>query len=254
MSDPSKLRVLIADDEALSRQRLKQFLAAEPGTEIVAECSTGREALDAVHRAGPNLLFLDVKMPDLDGLDVVAGLDRKSSPAVIFVTAHDQFAVRAFEVQAVDYLLKPFDRARFQSALQRARVWLQSRPAARKSLVNLGGLASPLKSGDRVAIKSNGRISLIQTDEIDWICAADNYSELHVGKASHLLRTTLSSLMAQLPPDRFLRISRSHLVNLERIQEMRPKSHGDYVLILRDGTRLTGSRNYRQHLVGLFSL
>lgn len=249
-----KLRVLIAEDESLSRNRLRQFLEAEPSTEIVAECTTGQEALRDIRKTLPDVVFLDVKMPDLDGFGVIQGLSNAPLPVIIFVTAYDRFALQAFDVHAADYLLKPFDRERFQTALRRARDRLQRQSDAlnhRPHLEVLAAFETRLKRVDRLTIRSQGRISIVNTEEIDWIGSADNYVELHVGKTTHLLRMTITTLASQLPQNRFVRISRSHLVNLDRIKELRSKTHGDYVILLRDGTRLTASRTYRRNLSGV---
>jgi two-component system LytT family response regulator len=249
-----KLRVLIADDELLSRERLRQLLQSEPGIEIVAECASGKEALAAIRKELPDLVFLDVRMPDLDGLGVIKALSGTPSPAIIFVTGYDQFALQAFEVRAVDYLLKPFTRDRFQTALGRARKRLQ-RDSGTQNVSLLSDLLASLKARhsplERITIKSGDRIKLVMVAEIDWICAADNYVELHVGKTSHLLRITITALADQLPQKQFLRIRRSVLVNLERIKEIRSKSHGDSLVILHDGTPLAVSRTYRHNLARL---
>jgi two-component system, LytTR family, response regulator len=199
-------------------------------------------------------VFLDVRLPELDGFGVIEGLSGAHLPVIIFITAHDRFALRAFEVHAADYLLKPFDRERFQTALQRARQRLQGNPIARnhQSISEvLAAFETRAKPLERLTIKSQGRISFVATAEIDWICAADNYVELHVGKATHLLRTSINALADQLPKNQFVRISRSKLVNSDRIKEMRSKPHGDYLLLLHDGTHLSGSRTYRQNLAPL---
>ena len=250
-----KLRVLIADDERLSLQRLRQFLQSEATIEIVGECVTGTQAVDLIREKSPDLVFLDIKMPELDGFEVIAVLNGARLPWIIFVTAYDQFAVRAFEANAVDYLLKPFNRERFQSALQRARQRLQrglldhGDPSLLKLLADARPRSPPL---ERLTIKSGGRISVVKTSEIDWISAADNYVELHTGHRTHLLRMAIGALGNQLPPGCFVRISRSCLANVERIREMRPKQHGDYLLVLHNGTVLSGTRTYRQNLAGLF--
>ena len=249
-----KLRVLIADDEPLGRQRLRHLLRNEPGSEVVAECGTGLETADAIRQKTPDLVFLDVMMPEVDGFGVLKALHGTRLPAIIFVTAYEQFAVRAFEANAVDYLLKPFARERFQSALHRARERLRhghsnlSDQSILKLLMDVGKRVKPL---ERLTIKSDGRITLLKTAEIDWICAADNYVELHVASTTHLLRMTMTELASQLSPNRFVRISRSHLVNFNQIKEMRSASHGDYVIVLQNGTKLLGTRNYRQNLAGL---
>jgi two-component system, LytTR family, response regulator len=195
-----------------------------------------------------------VMMPELDGFGVLETLKGTRLPAIIFVTAYDQFAVRAFEANAVDYLLKPFARERFQSALHRARERLRhghSNPGDQAILNLLKDVGKRVKPMERLTIKSDGRITFLKTAEIDWICAADNYVELHVAGSTHLLRMTMTALASQLPPNRFARISRSCLVNLDRIKEMHSASHGDYVILLHNGAKLLGTRNYRQNLAGL---
>lgn len=244
-----KLRVLIADDEPLGRERLRQLLRAEPGIEIVAECCNGTETVHAIRRQRPDVVFLDVKMPELDGFAVLESLRVATPPAIIFVTAHEKFALRAFAAQAVDYLLKPFDQERLQTALRRARQHLgHGRPHEPVHPPLKTSARTPAPGLERLAIRSRGRISIVETGAIDWIAAADNYIEVHVGRDCHLLRMSIGTLADQLPPDQFVRISRSSLVNAERIREIRPKSHGDYLITLPDGTRLTGTRNYRHNL------
>jgi two-component system LytT family response regulator len=242
------LRVLIADDEPLARERLRQLLLAEPGIEIVGECATGTETVEAIRNGSPHLVLLDVQMPGMDGFEVIRALDMDRLPIIIFVTAHDQFALRAFENHAADYLLKPFDRERFQKALGRARELTQrggEYRAAKEILGAVAALKAHRKGVDRFAIRSEGRILFVKPDEIEWIQSADNYSELHVGKTVHLLRQTLTTFEKQLATANFVRISRSLIVNVNCISEIRPKSHGDYLVILQDGTELSASRNYR---------
>jgi two-component system, LytTR family, response regulator len=249
-----KLRVVIADDEALGRQRLRHLLRNEPKIEVVAECENGAEALTAIREKSPDLVFLDIKMPELDGFGVLEALNGTRLPAVIFVTAYDEFAAKAFEMHAVDYLVKPFDRKRFQTALSRARHRLRADAVAQGAsslsdlLGSLGSRPAPL---EHLTVKSGDRIKLLKVGEIDWICSADNYAELHTGHATHLVRITISALAEQLPRNRFARISRSHIVNVDHIKEILPKSHGDYLVLLRSGARLHGTRNYRRNLAGL---
>ena len=250
------IRTLIVDDEPLARERLRKLLAAHSDIEIVGECSNGLEAIETVQESSPDLMFLDVQMPELDGFGVVEKLKTQRMPAIIFVTAHDKFALQAFDVHALDYLLKPFDSERFQKALDRARQRLRNQQGSelnRQIADLLADLRSGAKAPDRLAIKTSGRVIFLKTDEIDWVEAADNYVSLHVGNESHLHRETMSALEAKLPADRFMRISRSTIVNMERIKELQPLFHGEYSVILRNGTRLTLSRSYRdkmQHLLG----
>jgi two-component system LytT family response regulator len=238
------------------------LLKGESNIEVVGECSNGQEAVAAVRELQPDLLFLDVQMPVLDGFGVLEALGPRQLPAIIFVTAYDSYAIRAFEVNALDYLLKPFDRNRFRKALQRARSQifkesqapegeqiaslLEDAQAERRSSTARGAL-------ERLVIKSSGRVFFLRTEEIDWIEAAGNYLRLHVGNDMHLLRDTMNNLEARLHPDKFLRIHRSTMVNLERVKELQPWFHGDYKVILLDGTELTLSRSYRpklKHLLG----
>jgi two-component system LytT family response regulator len=246
-----KIRTLIADDEPLARERLRTWLQAEPDIELAAECGDGRQAVEAIRREKPDLLFLDVQMPELDGFGVLEELGEAAPPAIIFVTAYDQFAVKAFEVHAVDYLLKPFDRDRFRAALHRAIEQLQ-RPGAASVQEQLAALRADLRPPEkppaRLAVKTEGRLLLIRPAEIDWIEAADNYVILHVGTQSHLLRETMTSILGRLDPAKFLRISRSTIVNVDQIKELQPLFHGDHVVLLRNGAKLTLSRNYRDKL------
>jgi two-component system LytT family response regulator len=246
-----KTRTLIVDDELLARERMRQLLLPEPAIEIIGECSNGREAVGAIQDQRPDLIFLDVQMPELDGFGVLQAIGAGLRPVIVFVTAHDKFALRAFEFHAVDYLLKPFDRTRFQAALHRALDQVKHRQggALDQRLSNLlAELKSPPKSLERLAVKSSGRVVLVRVDDIDWIEAADNYVELHVGKQSHLLREKLSVLETQLAPEKFVRISRSTIVNVDRLKELQSLFRGAYTVILQDGTRLTLSRNYRDKL------
>jgi two-component system LytT family response regulator len=247
-----KIRTLIVDDEPLARERLSELLRHEDEIEIVGECADGRAALAAIKAEAPDLLFLDVQMPEVDGFGVVAGLSGTKAPAIIFVTAYDKFALRAFEVHALDYLLKPFDRERFQKALRRAIEQIkrhQPNDDLNRRLATLIAEIKPeSKAVERLAIKTDGRVLLIKVEEIDWIEAADNYVNLHVGTESHLHRETLSALEGRLPSGQFLRISRSTIVNVERVKELQPMFHGDYVVILHNNTRLNLSRSYREKL------
>ncbi|MGH9832026.1 MAG: LytR/AlgR family response regulator transcription factor [Blastocatellia bacterium] len=246
-----KIRALIVDDEPLARERILDLLAGDVEVEIAGECGDGLSAVAAIEHHKPDLLFLDVQMPELDGFGVLEAIDEAKAPVIIFVTAYDQYALRAFEVHALDYLLKPFDRERFDKALQRAKhqIARERAGAVNQELVALlTDLKARPKPLERLVIKSAGRVFFLRAEEIDWIEAAANYVKLHVGKESHLLRETINGLAAKLDPDKFLRIHRSTIINLERVKELQPWFHGDYVVILQDGTQLTSSRNYREQL------
>ncbi len=249
------IRVLIVDDEPLARQRLRALLRGRDEIEIVGECADGDSAVAAVRDVAPDLLFLDVQMPGLDGFGVLERVGADQAPAVIFVTAYDQYAIRAFEVHALDYLLKPFDRDRFEKALQRALAHLQ--PGANgDTSPKLHSLLEEVHAGrkpaERLVIKSGGRVFFLRVDEIDWIEAAGNYLRVHVGKERHLLRETMNHIENRLDAAKFLRIHRSTIVNVDRIKELQPWFHGDYVVVLRDGTQLALSRGYRQKMHELF--
>jgi two-component system LytT family response regulator len=240
------LRSLIVDDEPLARRRLKTLLRAEPHVEVVGEAEDGAAAVDAIRRLRPDLVFLDVQMPGLDGFGVLdqVGLDRV--PAVIFVTAYDHYALQAFDAHAVDYLLKPFDRARLREAIARA-VKLSDSDELLQRVYTLLAMAAkrPLR---RVLVRSAGRIHFVSTSEIDWIEAAGHYVTLHAGRQAHLLRETMAALAARLDADRFVRVGRGTIVNLDAVRELQPASHGDLDVVLRNGTRLRASRRYARGL------
>ena len=250
------IRTLIVDDEALARERLRALLAGEPDLEIIGECADGAEAVEAIERDPPDLLFLDVQMPELDGFGVLEALRPARLPAVIFTTAFGQHALKAFEVHALDYLLKPFDRERLQAALGRVREQLRHAQAGalnEKLHALLAEMRPQPQKVDRLVVKTAGRVMLVRTADVDWIESADNYVSLHVGAETHLVRETMAALEARLDSQHFMRISRSTIVNLERIKELQPMFHGDYAVILRNGVRLSLSRSYRdklQHLLG----
>jgi len=248
-----KTRVLVVDDEPLARERVRKLLEGEAEVECIGECPDGASAVQTIRRESPDIVFLDVQMPELDGFGVLAQLGGDKMPAVVFVTAHDQFALKAFEVHAVDYLLKPFDKERFKSALRRAMDQVHRHQAGELSqrltalLADVRPEQKP-KHLDRIAVKSSGRVVFVKTDDIDWVEAADNYVSLHVGAENHLHRETMASLEAQLSPEKFMRISRSTIVNVDRIKELQPLFHGEYAVILRNGAKLTLSRSYREKL------
>lgn len=247
----SRIRTLIVDDEPLARERLRKLLEKEADFEVAGECGDGREALAAVEAGRPDLIFLDVQMPELDGFGFLSQLPAQNRPVVIFVTAYDKFALKAFDVHALDYLVKPFDAERFQRALRRARDLIQNREHGdlnRRVSELLADIQAGAKAQGRLAVKSGGRVLLLKTEDIDWIEAADNYVNLHVGNESHLHRETMSAIETKLPPSKFLRVSRSAIVNIDRIKELQPLFHGDYTIILRNGARLTLSRSHRRKL------
>ncbi len=242
-----KLRVLIADDERMVRTDLRKFLQAEPEVEVVGECATGTETLKGIQEQSPDLVLMDIAIPNLDGLEVLGTLRTHRLPAVIFVTAHDQLLFEPGKEHPTDYLLKPFNRERVQRALCRAREITANSVLNRKELDSSSSKANG-KVVERIAIRSGGRIIFIRTAEVEWIQSADNYSELHAGKAHHLSRQTLASLERSLPPEKFARISRSYIVNLEFLKEIRPRTHGDFTVVMRDGKELPASRNYRDRI------
>ena len=244
------LRVVVADDEPIGRQRLVRLLQAEPDTEVVAACADGEEAVEAIREHAPDVVLLDIQMPHLDGFEVVAALGENHPPAVIFVTAHDQYALRAFEVHAFDYLLKPVDQDRLHHAIGRALTSSNRMPqgsTTRRILTLLEELNARDRGRgrDRLVVRTPERAFFLRAENIDWIEAAGKFVHLHVGRAVHALRESMAELEQELDPARFLRISRSVIVNIDRIQEIQPWFQGDYVLILTDGTRLTSGRSYR---------
>ena len=247
----AELRVLLVDDEPLVRQGIRDFLEDEPDLVIVGECGNGVEALETIARGRVDLVFLDIQMPELDGVGVAAALTAQDAPAVVFVTAYSEHALRAFEVNAVDYVLKPFDRERFRTALGRAR----ARLAAGERVELAGRLAAVLAElersrgyAQRILVRSDGRIRLVSVAEVDWIEAADNYVRVHAGAERHLVRETMAAMEARLDPSRFARIHRSTIVNLARIRELQPTFNGEYAVLLHTGATLTLSRGYREAL------
>lgn len=246
-----KIRALIVDDEPPARELIATLLRGEPDVEVVGECANGRRAVTAIRDLSPDLVFLDVRMPGLDGFGVLAELPPERWPLIVFVTAYDQHAVRAFEVHALDYLLKPFEYDRLREAVRRARLKLDQRGGAveqTRLLALLEELQNKAQSWNRMVVRENGRVTFLNPDEIDWIETDGNYLRLRVGSKSYLLRETMNSAEERLADKKFLRVSRSALVNLERIKEWQPLFHGDSVLVLKDGTRLTVTRVYREKL------
>lgn len=251
MAESPQIRVLIVDDEPLAREMLREMLQRDKQVTIVGESTNGKEAVEAIKSLSPDLIFLDVQMPELGGFEVLETISNGHIPHVIFVTAYDQYAVRAFEVNALDYLLKPFDEERFEVSWQRAKAQvLRDRNGVvdQRILALLEELKAGNKYLERLVIKAGGRIYFLETTDIEWIEAEGNYVSVHSGKKSHLLRETISSLESQLDPKQFVRIHRSSIVRIDRIQELQPWFHGEYRVILQSGTQLTLSRNYRDKL------
>lgn len=247
----SMIRALIVDDEPLAREKIRLMLENQHDIEVIGECSDGSEAVSAIQECNPDLVFLDIQMPGQDGFEVLSSLQPEQLPVVVFVTAYDEYALKAFEVHALDYLLKPFDRERFLRMLQRARLQLEKAKSSelnRRVLHLLESHSENQQYVDRLAIKSAGRIVFVKTCEIDWIEAAGNYVKLHVGAETHLHRETMSGMDSKLNPESFLRIHRSTIVNIDRIKEIQPYFNGEHIVILDSGEKLTMSRRNRAKL------
>jgi two-component system LytT family response regulator len=242
------IRTLIVDDEPLARKRIKRFLVEETDISVIGECGSGNEAIETIQRTPPDLIFLDIQMPEINGFEVLQAIPAECMPAIIFVTAYNQHALKAFEVHALDYLLKPFTQDRFKSAVDRARTQLakNSEPKQNPGLV---ALVEKLRASqsylNRFMIKSSNRVVFVKAIDVDWIGSAANYALLHVGDKTHIVRETMHALESKLSPKIFQRISRSAIVNLERVKELQPMGKGQYVIILNNGSRLTMSRGIR---------
>ena len=247
------MRTIIADDERLARQKLRVFLDAEPGIQVVAECRDGRQAVAAVQAHKPDLLLLDIRMPDLDGFQILERIPPDQMPVVVFTSAHDQYAIRAFEANALDYLLKPFEQKRLHRAVEKARTELlkshDQNIAGRVLLDLLAQTKTQPKSVDqRFMIKAGGRLVFLDLDEIDWIEAAANYVKLNVGSTSYLLREGIGRISERLDPASFIRVHRSTIVNVSKIKELQPCDSGEYIAVLRNGKELSCSRGCRAQL------
>ncbi len=256
-SPDTVVRTVIADDEHLARQKLAILLDAEPQVQVVAECQNGRETIAAIRALQPDLLLLDIQMPDLDGFQVLNEISSEQMPTVVFTSAYDEYAIRAFEAHALDYLLKPFDHRRLHNALERVRA--EFRKAREREITHrILGLLAQVKSGseaqlaskydDRIVIKANGRVVFLDLDTIDWVEAAANYVRFNVGKESYLFRETISRVAERLDPKHFLRIHRSTIVNIRKIKELIPVNSGEYVVVLKSGKELSCSRGHRTAL------
>src|SRR5438270_5401199 len=250
----AKIKALIADDEALALKFIRRMLRDDREVEIVGECGNGREAVVLIKKQNPDVVFLDVQMPEMNGFAVLEAIGVERLPEIVFTTAYEQYAIRAFELHALDYLLKPFDQTRFRDAMKHAKERLHQRQD-QDGRLQIGALLENLKKQpqhlDRLIIKADGRITFLSTREIDWIEADDKYVHLHTGKTARMVRQTLTGMASQLDPQKFLRIHRSAIVNIERIKELQPLFNGEQAVILHDGTRLTLTRNYKDRLFEL---
>jgi two-component system LytT family response regulator len=247
----TRIRTLVVDDEPIARERVLSLLQQEDDVEVVGECGDGAQAVTAIQHQVPDLVFLDVQMPGVDGFGVIEAIGADKMPTVVFVTAYDEYALRAFEVHAIDYLLKPFGRDRFRQTLMHARAHLERRRAGdlgRRLLALVNDIKPEAPKLDRLIVKSGGRVFFLRTGDLDWIEAAGNYVRLHLGEESHLFRETMNRMESRLDPKRFVRIHRSRIVNTERIKELQPWFNGEYVVVLRNGQRLPLSRGYRDKL------
>ena len=246
------IRAVIADDETLARKFIRRMLKDEPDVEIIGECANGKEAVSMIRNEKPDLIFLDVQMPEKDGFAVLQSIPEL--PEIIFTTAYEQYAIRAFELHALDYLLKPFDQTRFRDAIKHAKERLRSKrdkDVERQINALLQSVEKKPQYLDRLVIKSGGRISFLSTDEINWIEADDKYVHLHTGKINPMVRQTLNAMEAQLDPKKFKRIHRSVIVHVARIKELQPMFNGEHSVLLEDGTRLTLTRSYKDKLFDL---
>ncbi len=265
------LRVLLVDDEPFIREGLREVLDREPGIQVIGECTNGRDALHTIRSEQPDLVFLDVEMPGMDGLAMLSALTPDETPYIVFTTAFDRYALQAFEAGAVDYLLKPFNDERLRNAVQRARTRLHDHEA---EVLNqkLGDLLShldrtsrpepppadedddDLSFGNRIPVKEEGRITFVTVEDVDWIEAADNYVILHIGPRTHMVHESMQNMAARLDSKQFLRIHRSRIVNLQRIKALHPLRYGEYQLVLHNGTRLTSSRSRSKALLEMLGV
>jgi two-component system, LytTR family, response regulator len=262
MTARAKMKILVVDDEPLARARIIDLLSGRPETEIAGQAESGAEAVDLIRRLRPDLVFLDIQMPELDGFGVVDAVGPNRNPIYIFITAYDRFALQAFEVHAFDYILKPIDPVRFDEAFRRAVARWRGESdgdAAGGTYAEavdklLAGVRGEGRLPERIAVRSKGGIRFVRADEVDWIEAASNYAVLHAGPAEHVVRTTMADLEKRLDPRKFVRAHRSAIVNLEAVREIQPLFHGDSVLLLRGGARVTLGRAFREKVLQSLSL
>ncbi len=245
------LKTLLVDDEPLAREGLRMLLSRDPDITSIHEAKDGREAVVAIRDTRPDLVFLDVQMPEMDGFSVVKEIGAEHMPSVVFVTAHDRYAIQAFEINAIDYLLKPVTEERFANALHRAKVRVNSKPAdeaSRQILSLLETIAAPQRYLKRLAVRSAGKTVFVDVEDVDWIEAAENYVQLHAGRTGHLLHVAMNTLEKSLDPEMFVRIQRSVIVNVRSIKELQPALHGEYIVTLHNGVRLQSGRVYNEKL------
>lgn len=248
------LTTLIVDDEPLAREGLRMLLSEDSEVSAIHEAKDGREAVEVIRNVRPDLVLLDVQMPEMDGFSVVKEIGAERMPAVVFVTAHDQYAIQAFEINAIDYLLKPVTEERFTQALGRVKARLSLKPAdeaSRHIISLLETIASPRQYLKRLAVRSAGKTVFVEVEDVDWIEAAENYVQLHAGRAGHLLHVAMNTLEKSLDPEMFQRIHRSVIVNVRRIKELQPALHGEYAITLQNGIRLQSGRMYNEKLKAL---
>ena len=250
-----KIKALIIDDEPLAREYIRWLLKDDKQIEIIADARNGREALKLIIRNQPDLLFLDIQMPEMDGFTLLENLDQNQIPAIVFTTAYEEFAIRAFEYHALDYLLKPFDQSRFDRAVDYAKQLLSDRNLKKQGLEQIQLMLEQAKKNpkylERILIKKQGRIDFLKTEDIDWIKADDKYIHLYNGKSSYMIRQSLSEILNQLDPQTFIQANRSVIINIEQIKKMQKMFKGTYVIILKDGTEIELSPRYKNQLFDL---
>jgi len=246
-----KIRTLVVDDEPLACKRLVKLLNEEEDVEVIEVCANGKEAIDEINDKDPDLVFLDIQMPEINGFEVLQHIESDRVPAIIFLTAYDEYALKAFEVHALDYLMKPFNKARFQGSLQRAKNTIKSNGKSEvgEKVENLLEYLNPQHDSlSRILIKTSSRYFFLKADEIDWIESAGNYVRIHSGKNNYLIRETMINMEKKLDADKFFRIHRSTIINVEKVKELEQWFHGDYQVIMYNDEKLTMSRNYKDLL------
>lgn len=254
------IKALIADDERLGRDLIQHMLATHPDVDVISECHDGADALSKIEQHQPDLVFLDIKMPEISGIDVVNRLNPLASPIVVFITAHDRYALNAFDQNAVDYLLKPFDQERFDRMLDRVRTRVTQRENSefaeriQNMIANNQDASTQIKPLRKITIKESNRVFFVDTKDVDYFEASGNYVAIHTGPKTHLLYESLGNMETKLDPEKFARVHRSTIINIESIKELRTHFNGEYVVVLKDDTRLKISRSYREKVKPLLGL